>query len=129
MATPQPRTYQQLKTHFTQEYQLLNCMKHTTRTAGYHGMNFATKMNGNETNNEEAATAQLEEAASQFVAVNTQGQQTMAQLAATNAQLQQQVQNLQQQLQMNMQMMMMVVANNNSQRRGNQGGHGGGCGS
>eukprot|EP00957_Ditylum_brightwellii_P108965 8312125-Ditylum_brightwellii.AAC.1 len=60
----------------------------------------------------------------------------MAQLAATNAQLQQQVQDLQKQSQMNMQMMMMAVNNNinnnnNSQCQNNCGGHGGdrrGCG-
>eukprot|EP00957_Ditylum_brightwellii_P198249 15106088-Ditylum_brightwellii.AAC.1 len=58
----------------------------------------------------------------------------MAQLAATNVQLQQQVHDLQQQSQLNMQMMMMAVtnnSNNNSQRRGGRGGRGsgsGGCG-
>eukprot|EP00957_Ditylum_brightwellii_P154080 11726327-Ditylum_brightwellii.AAC.2 len=33
MATAVPKTYQTLKTLFTQEYQLLNQMKHTTRAA------------------------------------------------------------------------------------------------
>eukprot|EP00957_Ditylum_brightwellii_P020872 1574415-Ditylum_brightwellii.AAC.1 len=43
MATPVPKTYQMLKTLFTQECQLLNQMKHTTRAAGYHGAHFASK--------------------------------------------------------------------------------------
>eukprot|EP00957_Ditylum_brightwellii_P208215 15356325-Ditylum_brightwellii.AAC.1 len=33
MATPAPKTYQMLKTHSMQEYQLLNQMKHTTQAA------------------------------------------------------------------------------------------------
>eukprot|EP00957_Ditylum_brightwellii_P193750 14754076-Ditylum_brightwellii.AAC.1 len=92
MATPAPKTYQQLKILFTQEYQFLNRMKHTTRAVGYHGMNFAAEDDGVDDGitNTVIGASQLEEAASQFAAANTQGQQTMAQLAATNAQLQQQ---------------------------------------
>eukprot|EP00957_Ditylum_brightwellii_P117505 8962235-Ditylum_brightwellii.AAC.1 len=90
MATPAPKTYQVLKTLFTQEYQLLNQMKHTTRAAGYHGAHFASEDGATGTDNTGIVSQQLEEAASQFVAANAQGQQTMAQLAATNVQLQQQ---------------------------------------
>eukprot|EP00957_Ditylum_brightwellii_P026894 2033140-Ditylum_brightwellii.AAC.1 len=43
MATPTPKTYQMLKTHFTAEYQMINRMKHTTRAADYHQMNFAAE--------------------------------------------------------------------------------------
>eukprot|EP00957_Ditylum_brightwellii_P064337 4882664-Ditylum_brightwellii.AAC.1 len=113
MATPAPKSYQMLKTHFTAEYQLLNRMKHTTCAAGYYQMNFAAE-DGMDAAGDETVSLQLNKAATQFAAANAQGQQTMAQLASTNAQLQQQMQDLQQQIQMNMQMMMMAVSNNNS---------------
>eukprot|EP00957_Ditylum_brightwellii_P099229 7557947-Ditylum_brightwellii.AAC.1 len=92
ITTPAPKTYQQLKTLFTQEYQLVNRMKYTTRAVGYHGMNFAAEDVGVDDGITDMVTgaSQLEEAASQFAAANAQGQQTMAQLATTNAQLQKQ---------------------------------------
>eukprot|EP00957_Ditylum_brightwellii_P117596 8968922-Ditylum_brightwellii.AAC.1 len=132
MATPAPKTYQMLKTHFIAEYQLLNRMKYTTHAAGYHQMNFAAENTIDDIIDENTVSLQLNKAATQFAAANTQGQQTMAQLAATNAQLQHQVQELQKQTQMNMQMMMMAVTNNNnsnnSQCQSNCGGRGGGQG-
>eukprot|EP00957_Ditylum_brightwellii_P189513 14425174-Ditylum_brightwellii.AAC.1 len=65
-------------------------MKHTTLAAGYHQMNFATD-DRMDVAGDDIASLQLNEAATQFAAPNAHGQQTMAQLAATNAQLQQQV--------------------------------------
>eukprot|EP00957_Ditylum_brightwellii_P190858 14531427-Ditylum_brightwellii.AAC.1 len=93
MATLAPNTYQMLKAHFTAKYQLLNRMKHTTRTTGSHQMNFAAE-DEMDIADDGTASLQLNKAAAQFAAANTQDQQTMAQLVATNAQLQQQVQDL-----------------------------------
>eukprot|EP00957_Ditylum_brightwellii_P066733 5063843-Ditylum_brightwellii.AAC.1 len=109
MATPAPKTYQMLKMLFTQEYQLLNQMKHTTQAAVYHRAHFASEDGATGMDNTDIVSQQLEEAASQFAVANAQGQQTMAQLTVTNAQLQQQVKELQTQSQMNTQMMMMAV--------------------
>eukprot|EP00957_Ditylum_brightwellii_P045701 3467961-Ditylum_brightwellii.AAC.1 len=64
-------------------------MKHTTRAAGYHQMNFAVE-DGMDAAGDDTTSLQLNKAATQFAAANAQSQQTMAQLAATNAQLQQQ---------------------------------------
>eukprot|EP00957_Ditylum_brightwellii_P056661 4294564-Ditylum_brightwellii.AAC.1 len=64
-------------------------MKHTTRAAGYHQMNFEAE-DKMDVADDGTASLQLNEAATQFAAANAQGQQTMAQLVATNAQLQQQ---------------------------------------
>eukprot|EP00957_Ditylum_brightwellii_P067626 5133301-Ditylum_brightwellii.AAC.1 len=131
MATPVPKTYQMVKTHFTAKYQLLNRMKHTTSVADYHQINFAAE-DALDTAGDETASLQLNKTATQFAAANAQGQQTMAQLAATNAQLRHQVQELQQQTQMNTQMMIMAVTNNNSNTtnlwQNNHGGRGGGQG-
>eukprot|EP00957_Ditylum_brightwellii_P118710 9054182-Ditylum_brightwellii.AAC.2 len=65
-------------------------MKHTTRAAGCHQMNFAADDAIDDAINENTVSLQLNEAATQFAAANAQDQQTMAQLAATNAQLQHQ---------------------------------------
>eukprot|EP00957_Ditylum_brightwellii_P007405 560818-Ditylum_brightwellii.AAC.2 len=73
MATPTPKTYQMLKTHFTAEYQLLNRMKHNTRAVGYHQMNFAAE-DGMDAAGDETASLQLNKAATQFAAANAQGQ-------------------------------------------------------
>eukprot|EP00957_Ditylum_brightwellii_P115631 8820030-Ditylum_brightwellii.AAC.1 len=90
MATPVPKIYQMLKMLFMQEHQLLNQMKHITRAAGYHGAHFASKDRAMGTDDTDTVSQQLEEAAPQFTVANAQGQQTMAQLIANNAQLQQQ---------------------------------------
>eukprot|EP00957_Ditylum_brightwellii_P146238 11134854-Ditylum_brightwellii.AAC.1 len=79
--------------------------------AGYHSANLATEADVHK------VSAQLEEAAQQFTAANTQGQETMSQLATTNAQLQQQVHKLQQQMNMQASQMMMLSMTNNQQRR------------
>eukprot|EP00957_Ditylum_brightwellii_P112547 8579541-Ditylum_brightwellii.AAC.1 len=60
-------------------------------------------------------SAQLKEAAQQFAATNTQGQETMSQVATINAQLQQQVYELQQQMNVQAGQMMMLATTNNQQ--------------
>eukprot|EP00957_Ditylum_brightwellii_P133903 10211035-Ditylum_brightwellii.AAC.1 len=70
-------------------------MKHTMCAAGYHQMNFAVEDGTEEAIDGNTVYLQLNKGATQFAAANAQGQQTMAQLVATNAQLQQQVQELQ----------------------------------
>eukprot|EP00957_Ditylum_brightwellii_P012288 928765-Ditylum_brightwellii.AAC.1 len=64
METPPPKTYQQLKTQFTAEYQLLNCMRHMTRASGHHGMNLVN------TEEETETTTQLKVVATQFATNN-----------------------------------------------------------
>eukprot|EP00957_Ditylum_brightwellii_P139602 10639813-Ditylum_brightwellii.AAC.1 len=69
MATPTPKTYQMLKTHFTAEYQLLNRMKHTTCAAGYHQMNFPAEDRMDVTV-DDTASLQLNKATMWFAAAN-----------------------------------------------------------
>eukprot|EP00957_Ditylum_brightwellii_P082265 6255208-Ditylum_brightwellii.AAC.1 len=66
MTTPPPKMYQQLKTHFTAKYQLINCMRHMTRASGYHEMNLVNA------EGETKATTHLEEAATQFAFTDAQ---------------------------------------------------------
>eukprot|EP00957_Ditylum_brightwellii_P115732 8828590-Ditylum_brightwellii.AAC.1 len=100
-----PKTYQQPKLHFTPEYQLCNQMNQFACMTGNYGINFAHK------ETMDNAMFQLEEAAQQFAAANAHGQETMAQFAATNVQLQQQAQDLQGQMNVQMGQMMMIAIN------------------
>eukprot|EP00957_Ditylum_brightwellii_P054828 4155346-Ditylum_brightwellii.AAC.1 len=104
-------TYENLEVHFTAKYQRPNKMHQSAWDAGYHSANMAMVEDAPK------VSAQLKEAAQQFTAAYAQGQETMSQLAATNAQLQQQVYKLQQQMAMQAGQMMMLAMTNNQQHR------------